>query len=337
MPRDSRDSNGSLSEIAFLKSQNEILRTQVERLSNVLFFEERLSDKIKKIEVLAKKDEKDPFWKDYFDRRQRHLLEALALELRYLPALVIYREPTSWSSFFWIDVGQRDNRRAGQTIIAKNSPVIVGSSIIGLIEEVKEMESRVRLITDSNLTPSVRAVRGPRQNCDLAALADTFLKRLLLSRDLTLKEDVFKQTFEALQNLKKNLAQEGVDRFLAKGELFGSSRPLWRSRDPLLKGVGFNYDFSDEEGPSRDLRSGLFHEGRSPLNEEAILKSGDLLVTTGMDGVFPAGFHVAVVQTVKQLKEGASSYEIEALATVGNLEEITQVFVLPPIASGSFD
>ena len=31
------------------------------------------------------------------------------------------------------------------------------------------------------------------------------------------------------------------------------------------------------------------------------------------------------------LKEGASSYEIEAIATAGNLDEMAHVIVLPPI------
>jgi cell shape-determining protein MreC len=53
-------------------------------------------------------------------------------------------------------------------------------------------------------------------------------------------------------------------------------------------------------------------------------------MTTGLDGIFPPGFRVGIVSSVKTLKEGASSYEIEAVSTAGNLDLITHVFVLPP-------
>jgi cell shape-determining protein MreC len=55
------------------------------------------------------------------------------------------------------------------------------------------------------------------------------------------------------------------------------------------------------------------------------------LLTTGFDGVFPPGFCVATVSKVEQLKEGASSYEIEAVSTAQALDELTHVFVLPPV------
>ena len=109
--------------------------------------------------------------------------------------------------------------------------------------------------------------------------------------------------------------------YLAKGEIFGSSSPLWRSRSPILKGIGFNYDFADEEGPARDLRTGEPYGRKGKKNLSPCLPrghSGD----NGLDGVFPAGYRVAMVSKVHMLKEGASSYEIEAVATAGNLDEI---------------
>ena len=89
-----------------------------------------------------------------------------------------------------------------------------------------------------------------------------------------------------------------------------------------LKGVGFNYDFADAEGPARPLRS----------EELPLLKAGDLLVTTGMDGIFPAGFWVATVSKVDVLREGACAYEIEANAPRRAISTISQcVTVLPPV------
>ena len=56
-----------------------------------------------------------------------------------------------------------------------------------------------------------------------------------------------------------------------------------------------------------------------------------MLLTTGLDGVFPAGYRVASVSKVHLLKEGASSYEIEASAAAGNFDEIKRVVIVPPI------
>ncbi len=108
---------------------------------------------------------------------------------------------------------------------------------------------------------------------------------------------------------------------LAKGELSGSSHPLWRSRGALLEGTGFNYDFSDSAGPARDLRT----------TDQPILQPGDLLITTGMDGLFPAGLEVARVATVAPLREGAYFYNLTATPVAPNLDELTHLFVLPPI------
>ena len=52
--------------------------------------------------------------------------------------------------------------------------------------------------------------------------------------------------------------------YLAKGELYGSSKPLWRTQRHQLKGTGFNYDFADGEGPARDLQTGK-HALQDPL------------------------------------------------------------------------
>lgn len=107
---------------------------------------------------------------------------------------------------------------------------------------------------------------------------------------------------------------------LAKGELSGSSHPLWRSRGALLEGTGFNYDFSDSAGPARDLRS-----------TDTILQPNDLLVTTGMDGLFPAGLEVARVTTVAPLREGAYFYDLLAEPVAPNLDDLTHLFILPPL------
>ena len=64
-----------------------------------------------------------------------------------------------------------------------------------------------------------------------------------------------------------------------------------------------------------------------------MLQVGDLLVTTGFDGVFPPNLSVAIISEVGSLKEGASSYELKAIPTAGNLDNIENLFVLPPLES----
>lgn len=201
-------------------------------------------------------------------------------QLNARPARVIFRSPASWNSSLWINAGKKSPD--WEHTLAKNSPVVVGNSVIGVIDYVGNYQSRVRLITDSGLNPSVRVLRN----------------------DGTL---------------------------LAKGELHGSSKPLWRARGQLLHGIGFNYDFPDSAGPARELRTGI--PLNSPEEQKGIplLKVKDLLVTTGMDGVFPAGLHVAKVSHVYNLKEGDYYYEIDAEPTAGNLHDLSIVYVMPPI------
>lgn len=200
------------------------------------------------------------------------------MDFDLIPAKVIFRSPAAWDSTLWINVGKATNAQLGREVVLHNSPVVVGKSVVGIVDYVGEKQSRVRLITDSGLTPSVRAVRK----------------------------------------------QGPITHKLAKGELHGRSRPLWRSHEHLLRGVGFNYDFADEEGPARDLRS-------------PILKNGDLLVTTGLDGVFPPGLQVAHVTKIFPLKEGDYYYELEAHPTAGDLDEFSYMFVLKPLGYESED
>jgi len=192
-----------------------------------------------------------------------------------IPAKVIFRAPGTWDSSLWINVGKTTNAQLGRVVVAHNSPVVVGKSVIGVIDYVGEKQSRVRLITDSGLTPSVRAVR----------------------------------------------TQGAVVHHLAKGELQGSGRPLWRTNEHLLRGIGFNYDFADEAGPARDLQGSTL-----PL-----IQVNDLLVTTGLDGVFPPGLQVAKVTKVLPLREGDYYYELEAKPTANNLDELSYIFVLKPV------
>lgn len=203
--------------------------------------------------------------------------ELFSPEVEATAAPVISRSPLSWNSRLWIGVGSRHGEH-----IQKNSPVVVGDTLVGIVDEVYPKKALVRLITDPDLIPSVRAKRG--------------------------------------------------ELLLAKGELHGSKRTEWRRRGTLLEGEGFNYDFEDSYGPGRDLRSGASLDPEVAVDPVPLIMVGDLLVTSGMDGLFPEGLKVAEVTRIHVLREGDYYYDLEALPACKNLEEIKFVFVLPPTA-----
>lgn len=178
-----------------------------------------------------------------------------AAPFKIASAEVIFRSHADWQSFLWLNIGEET-----APFPLKNAPVLSGDVVVGAIEEVGKHESRVRLITDPQLNPSVRVLR------------------------------------------------EG--RWLAKGELNGAFKSH-------LKGSGFNYDFPDADGPAQELRSD-------------IIKSGDLLVTTGLDGLFPKGLKVARVTRVLPLKEGDFYYDIEAESLATSLNSLERLYLLPP-------
>jgi rod shape-determining protein MreC len=215
-------------------------------------------------------------------RRRLELQRLTADQLASVPARVIYRAPTSWNSTLWLNVGTAQNAALGREVVTKNSPVVVGSSLIGVVDLVNAHQCRVRLITDSSLVPAVRVRRQGQ--------------------------------------------------LLAKGELHGSGLPLWRHDGRILQGIGFNYDFADEEGPARDLRSGR-PVGQSQGALLALVEVSDTLVTSGLDGLFPAGLEVAEVTALRPLREGDYFFELEAQVAAGDLDALSLVAILPPVTS----
>jgi len=257
--------------LSALEAENQLLKNKLDEVRSLYLWEHEILGKA----VACIKER--GLTLDSYDDLQQNLKESYQLfdlKVRSYPARVIARSPVTWNSTIWIDLGKRNNQALGREVISKNSPVVVGDSLVGVVEYVGNKHSRVRLITDPEVTPSVRALREEGQ--------------------------------ETL--------------YLAKGELHGSANVIWRRRGRILVGEGFNYDYEDEYGPARDLRS-----------DPPILKVGDLLVTTGMDGVFAKGFKVATVSKIQMLREGDYTYEIEAVPTLKNLDEIATVTVLPAI------
>ncbi len=313
-----------------LEIENHQLASEIMRLQHLLLHEKHLDRQLAQL----------PPSKSLKQLKQHHqkiLLQRMAFQLKAMPAEVIFRSPSSWSGSMWLNVGHANNTAAGYEIVSKNSPVLVGTSVVGVVDYVGAHQCRVRLITDSALCPSVRVVRGDLQRNLLRENVISLLDKLESSDEFADKDEK-ERLLEKLWRLELKEGQgEEATWHLAKGELHGGSQPLWRSLGNHLKGVGFNYDFDDEEGAARDLRSGLLNQSSRDGISVPILQVHDLLVTTGMDGVFPAGLYVAEVTKIETLREGDYYYELEAKPTAGNLHELSTVFVIPALGYDSSD
>lgn len=246
-------------------------------------------------------------------------------------AHVVARHISSWNSCLWIDIGEDDNKN-GAMVVAKNSPVVSGSALIGVVDYIGKKQSRVCLITDSRLIPSVRAARGSPQSRLLLERFDSLIEQLQHTEN-----GMYDQLIAQLKRERGNLLADQSNLLLAKGELCGTDSPLWRGVGKHLRGTGFNYDTADHYGPARDLRTGVpIGDGKQDKGL-AIINEGDLLLTTGMDGIFPEGLPVALVTKVELLKEGAYYYDIEAKPIAQRLDELSVVYVLPPAAIDPVD
>lgn len=316
-------------ELQQLRLENSLLRTEILHLKEGIQHELRLLNQLTSI---SERQQSTNDTANFLKKRHRlELQKLLQLQLHAIPGHVIYRPPSLWNSSFWIDVGTATNDTLGTTVVAKNSPVLYGTSVIGVIDYVGHRQSRVRLLTDSSLNPSVRVLRSSVKTPLLVEKIYNLIH--LLEKQKGVLEDSKEQNtlIKQLEATAANLATDPNNTYLAKGELHGSSKPLWREQRHLLKGSGFNYDFADGEGEARDLRTGKASKDTAAADAVPIIKKGDLLITTGMDGVFPPDLLVAEVVKVHSLKEGDYYYDIDALPTAGNLDDISLVFVIPPM------
>ncbi|HAZ15509.1 MAG: hypothetical protein A2Y28_05100 [Chlamydiae bacterium GWC2_50_10] len=324
---------GALLQEERLQVENQRLKAEMETLKEWIVSEGRREEELSRLLWLKGQEKEEEGEREFYKRRIKEIEKLIDLQMQALPARVIYRDPLSWSSSLWLDVGKKTNERLGKEIVAKESPVVMGSSLVGVVEQVEREKCRVRLITDSGLVPSVRAVRGEETSRLLTEQLKGLRLTLKLEEELKGSSEEKRELLERIERVLLTKGEEKRSAYLAKGELFGSSAPLWRSRGNLLQGVGFNYDFGDEEGPARHLRNGQALDGSA--EKTPLLQVGDLLVTTGFDGIFPPGLHVARVVEIGRLREGASSYELRAKPTAGSLDYLETLFVLPPFQRAS--
>ncbi|WP_348663484.1 rod shape-determining protein MreC [Chlamydia vaughanii] len=211
---------------------------------------------------------------------------------------VIYRDPAYWGSSCWVNVGKTQN-------IQKNSPVLSGKILVGLVDYVGEKQSRIRLITDVGMQPSVVAVRGSIQAGLVKDQIHSLTKQLeRLSNSYILEKDKYEKC-DQLEELNTSIKCDDENTLLLRGTLSGNGGPLWKEETLVLHGDGF-----------------CFAEGKN-------LQVGDVLITTGLDGVFPPGLFVAEITKVCKPREGACSYKIEAKSLAQDLSNLSSVLILP--------
>jgi cell shape-determining protein MreC len=309
-------------ELRFLQIENAFLKEKFDEFKQLYADDVWIARLLEKLETLPHTGVRRL---KAFEEHYRGLIDTLDVHLEAVPAKVIYRSPSSWNSTLWVNVGIKHKSGCVQL----NSPVVVGHHVVGVIDQVSEFRSRVRLITDSSLIPSVRVGRGGNENLELQRNIEAVAHALEEREDFAGQEH-FSTLLEELDELSAILTDATQTTFYAKGEIHGTGEPLWREGSQILKGAGFNYDTADLHGGSRDLQTGVL-VGSTQVETVSLIRRDDMLMTTGMDGIFPPGLNVAKVTKVCPVKEGGFSFDIEAIPSAGNLDELSLVMVLPPI------
>lgn len=238
----------------------------------------------------------------------------------WIGAHIVSHKEFPWSHMAWIDIGQKNSQDLPFPI-SVGCPVVFGPYLVGVVEKVGQETSCIRLLSDPLLRPAVRVQRMERDQQKEKA-AYLLLHELEINPALVMKETHRLALSKVLTSLASSFAQ-GQKLFLAKGELQGS---ITIKRPTLLRGMGFNYDVADEEGPARDIRTG---ETRVDSHKIALIQPGDTLVTSGLDGVFPKGLLAATVKKVFPLEEGGFAFEITAEVACPCFLDLSTVALLP--------
>lgn len=257
-------------------------------------------------------DRENKFLRRLVDDLSEELLKQKALSthfpqerLLFLPAHVICRDPALWSSFLWIDVGLEANEQLGKEVVAKNSPVVSGSCLVGIVEQVERKRALVRLITDEQLISSVRVVPKGETSLRISVAASLLSRALLMCRSEMPALEQTRRLQKEMETISIPL-QKNEPTIL--GELRGAKSPLWRGKTTSLQG---NY----------------FHT--SALDSLQI-EEGALLVTSGLDGLFPEGLLVGKVTSLEKQREGVPAISLVAEVAAGDLSALRVVHVLPP-------
>ncbi len=271
-----------------IETENYLLKDQLRHVKELLFAAEEAQKIV---------DQEETSFKDVFTQ--------LITENAMVHAKVIYRDPHVWGSTLWINQGSKANERLKMKVIEKNSPVVIGNKLVGVVEEVFPQKAKIRLITDDSLRLSVCSYRGKSKDREIEACL-TSLEQLLGG------DDILYDVIQEYRRCKKESQETGP---IARGEIFGTSLPLWKIQQNYLKGRGF-------------------HSFQNPYKHDTnLFKVGDLLFTAGLDDLFPEGLFVGTIQSISPLTEGAFHYQIEAMPAIPNLRDVTFVTVIPSLST----
>jgi len=299
--------------------ENQILRSQLAYIKEWVHAQQKVEDFFSELKKLEKAQHLALIGHEAQKKRIKIVEQFLNYFSQYALGRVIFVEPFASSSLAWIDIGDKYNQQVGETVVAKNSPVVIADQLVGVVEEVYPKFSKIRLITDPKLAINVKAVRGKEQMKDVQSKAEELLDCLELIKDIKYerKEELIAQLIQLIQGLKL----DGHDRYYALGEISGSEYSfLSKNRDQLV-GTGFSL-----KGSYRQLQD----DPSKGFQEIAVMK-GDLLVSTGKDGVIPAGLKVGWVVDVGKASMGKSTYAIRARSACRELHRLEYVQVLPPM------
>ncbi|MGR3912477.1 MAG: rod shape-determining protein MreC [Candidatus Rhabdochlamydia sp.] len=313
------NTESAIKELEMVRLENYQLKAKLEFLQSEIKLHELKEEQLAELK-------NRPVTSDYLKRRKEELFQQLELYSHAITARIIYRESSAWKSSLWINVGEATNRILQTPLVTRNSPVVVGTTVVGIIDHVGETRSRVRLVTDPGVTASIRVIRGSAQK----KIALQEVRQSLMNLASHEKEDTASKIYQFAEQFLSSFSHADYTAYLAKGELKGSHSPHMKTRGSVLKGIGFNYDFPDEEGPSRDLRTGkaLSHDEKGI----SLITEGDVIITTGLDSLFPAGLKVGAVRKVYPLQEGKCFYEAEIESFIHDFDELSFVTVLPALS-----
>lgn len=217
-----------------------------------------------------------------------------------LRARVIARDPGSWTQAAWIDVG-RNNTPEGSPL-QRNSPVVLGQTLIGMVEYVGRSQSLVRLLSDPHCCPSLEIVGRERDG-----IADAASRlALLLSRA---EGEGNSQALQMLESLSRR-----------RGEEISTVRGVLRGMD----------------GQASHCLRGQLYLGEIAWKTQSTLPSaGALIQTSGNDGIFPRGLRVAALHSIRPPRPGEVAREFLALPEADLEGDLYWVTVLAPRSTES--
>ena len=300
--------------------ENQVLKSQINYIKEWLGAQQKFEDFFSELKKLEKTQHLAVMSHDAQKKRMKILEDFLSYFGRYALAKIIFKEPFSSSSFAWINLGENYNSKCGITIIQKNSPVVFGDVLVGVVEEVFPHFSKIRFITDPHLVVSVKAIRGKEQLKSMQAKAEDLLDALELVQEV--KYEKKDELMSLLHALNQELQNEGHDRYYARGEVSGAEySPLYVFQNQLI-GSGFlMQDLKTKHVKNLGVRG----------FQEIAIKKGDLLVSTGTDGMIPAGLKVGFVTEVLPSTLGKATYSIKAKSACDQLNELEYVQILPAV------